>query len=105
MAWRVVTRRDTSARMAAGQSELVTETNRCHRPRARRQALTGIPRQTSPPRFETRSLSDGAETMAKQRQPIEERIGSMVGKIIVLVICAMLLWGYSTTFLAQVGLL
>jgi hypothetical protein len=40
-----------------------------------------------------------------QRQPIEERIGSMVGKIIVLAICAMLLWGYSTTFLAQVGLL
>jgi hypothetical protein len=41
----------------------------------------------------------------QQRQPIEERIGSMVGKIIVLSICAMLLWGYSTTFLAQVGLL
>jgi hypothetical protein len=93
--------------MAAGQRELVTETNRCHRPRARRQALTGIPRQTSPPTFETRSLSDGAETMAneQQRQPIEERIGSMVGKIIVLAICAMLFWGYSTTFLAQVGLL
>ena len=93
--------------MAAGHSELVTETNRCHRPHARRQALTGIPRQTSPPTLGTRSLSDGAETMAneQQRQPIEERIGSMVGKIIVLAICAMLLWGYSTTFLAQVGLL
>jgi hypothetical protein len=49
---------------------------------------------------------DGAQTMAneQQRQPIEERIGSMVGKIIVLAICAMFLWGYSTTFLAQVGL-
>ena len=41
----------------------------------------------------------------QQRQPLEERIGGMVGKIIVLAICAMLLWGYSTTFLAQVGLL
>ena len=41
----------------------------------------------------------------QQAQSIEERIGSMVGKIIVLAICAMLLWGYSTTFLAQVGLL
>jgi len=40
----------------------------------------------------------------EQYKPIEERIGGMVGKIIVLAICAMLLWGYSTTFLAQVGL-
>jgi hypothetical protein len=53
------------------------------------------------------TVTDGAETMAneQQRQPIEERIGSMVGKIIVLAICAMILWGYSTTFLAQVRLL
>jgi hypothetical protein len=36
--------------------------------------------------------------------PVEERIGSMVGKVIVLALCALLLWGYSTTFLAQVGL-
>jgi len=28
-----------------------------------------------------------------------------VGKIIVLALCAMLLWGYSTTFLAQIGLI
>jgi hypothetical protein len=36
--------------------------------------------------------------------PIEERIGSMVGKAIVLALCALLLWAYSTAFLAQVGL-
>jgi hypothetical protein len=40
----------------------------------------------------------------QQTPPIEERIGSMVGKIIVLALCAMLLCGYSTTFLAQIGL-
>jgi hypothetical protein len=34
----------------------------------------------------------------------EDRIGSMVGKVVVLALCAFLLWGYSTTFLAQVGL-
>jgi hypothetical protein len=41
---------------------------------------------------------------AQQTPPIEERIGSMVGKIVVLGLCALLLWGYSTTFLAQLGL-
>jgi hypothetical protein len=40
----------------------------------------------------------------QQTPPVEERIGTMVGKIIVLALCALLLWGYSTTFLAQVGL-
>jgi hypothetical protein len=40
----------------------------------------------------------------QQAPPIEERIGSMVGKVIVLALCAMLLWGYSTAFLAQIGL-
>jgi hypothetical protein len=40
-----------------------------------------------------------------QTPPIEERIGSMVGKIIVLALCATLLWGYSTAFLAQLRLL
>ena len=40
----------------------------------------------------------------QQAQSIEERIGSMVGKFIVLALCAFLLWGYSTTFLAQLGL-
>jgi hypothetical protein len=41
----------------------------------------------------------------RQVPPIEERIGSMVGKIIVLALCALLLWGYSTTLLAQIGLI
>ena len=40
----------------------------------------------------------------QQVPPIEERIGSMAGRIIVLALCALLLWGYSTTFLAQIGL-
>ena len=38
-------------------------------------------------------------------RPIEERIGEMIGKIIFLALCAFLLWGYSTTFLAQLHLL
>jgi hypothetical protein len=41
----------------------------------------------------------------QQSQPTEERIGSALGKIIALALFAFLLWGYSTTFLAQVGLL
>jgi hypothetical protein len=41
----------------------------------------------------------------EQNAPIEERIGAAVGKLLVLALCAFLLWGYSTTFLAQVGLL
>jgi hypothetical protein len=44
-------------------------------------------------------------TSEQQTPPIEERIGSMVGKIIVLALCAMLLWGYSTAFLAQIGII
>jgi hypothetical protein len=35
----------------------------------------------------------------------EERIGKMIGTIIFLAICAFMLWGYSTTFLAQLHLL
>jgi len=31
----------------------------------------------------------------------EERIGEMIGKIIFLAISAFILWGYSTTLLAQ----
>jgi hypothetical protein len=38
-------------------------------------------------------------------QPIEERVGEMIGKIIFLAICAFFLWGYSTAFLAQLHLL
>jgi len=33
-----------------------------------------------------------------------DRIGSVIGKLIVIALAAFLLWGYSTTFLAQVGL-
>jgi hypothetical protein len=36
--------------------------------------------------------------------PIEERVGGAIGKIITLALLAFLLWGYSTTFMAQVGL-
>jgi len=48
--------------------------------------------------------NSGMSIPQQQIPPIEERIGSMVGKFIVLALCAFLLWGYSTTFLAQLGL-
>jgi hypothetical protein len=35
---------------------------------------------------------------------IEERLGSMIGKISVLALIAFFLWGYSTTLLAKLGL-
>ena len=37
--------------------------------------------------------------------PTEERIGSAIGTILFLALCAFLLWGYSTAFLAQLHLL
>jgi hypothetical protein len=40
----------------------------------------------------------------QQTPPSEERIGSAAGKLIALALFAFLLWGYSTTFIAQVGL-
>ena len=40
----------------------------------------------------------------QQEQSVEERIGTMIGKIIVLALIAFLLWGYSTTLLAKLGL-
>jgi hypothetical protein len=40
----------------------------------------------------------------QQTSSAEDRIGAAIGKIIVLALLAFLLWGYSTTFLAQVGL-
>jgi hypothetical protein len=40
----------------------------------------------------------------QQEQSAEERIGSMIGKAIVLALIAFFLWGYSTTLLAQLGL-
>ena len=37
----------------------------------------------------------------KQEQSVEERIGTMIGKIIVLALIAFFLWGYTTTLLAK----
>jgi len=40
-------------------------------------------------------------------EPTQERIdhiGGVIGKVIVIALAAFFLWGYSTTFLAQVGL-
>ena len=51
------------------------------------------------------SVHNWRMSIAEQNSlPTEERIGSMAGKVFVLALCAWLLWGYSTTFLAQVGL-
>jgi hypothetical protein len=41
----------------------------------------------------------------QQANAIEDRIGTAIGKIIVLALIAFLLWGYSTSFLGQLGLL
>jgi hypothetical protein len=41
----------------------------------------------------------------QQATTVEERIGTATGKIIVLALIAFLLWGYSTAFLGQLGLL
>jgi hypothetical protein len=44
-------------------------------------------------------------SIPEQQTPTrEERIGGAAGKIITLALLAFLLWGYSTTFMAQVGL-
>jgi hypothetical protein len=44
-------------------------------------------------------------SIPEQQSPAsEERIGGAAGKIITLALLAFLLWGYSTTFMAQVGL-
>jgi len=40
----------------------------------------------------------------KQEQSVEERIGTMIGKIIVLVLIAFFLWVNTTTLLAKLGL-
>jgi hypothetical protein len=44
-------------------------------------------------------------TPQQQEQSAEERLGTVIGKALVLALAAFLLWGYSTTFLAQLGLL
>jgi len=39
----------------------------------------------------------------QQEQSVEERIGTMIGKIIVIALIAFFLWGYATTLLAKLG--
>jgi len=40
----------------------------------------------------------------QQEQSIEERIGSMIGKIMVLALIAFFVWGYGSTLAAKLGL-
>jgi hypothetical protein len=49
-------------------------------------------------------LHSSAISTDQQEQSAEERIGSMIGKIIVLALVAFMLWGYTTTLLAKLGL-
>jgi hypothetical protein len=41
----------------------------------------------------------------QEEQSAEERLGTAIGKVLVLALMAFLLWGYGTTFAAQLGLL
>ena len=54
---------------------------------------------------ETLMHNDVMSSPKPPEPPIEERIGEMIGKIIVLALCAFFLWGYTTTLLAQLHLL
>jgi hypothetical protein len=49
--------------------------------------------------------NDAMSSPKPPEQPTEERVGEMIGKINFLAVCAFFLWGYSTTFLAQLHLL
>jgi len=49
-------------------------------------------------------LHSSTMSTEQQEQSAEDRIGSMIGKIFVLALAAFLLWGYSTTLLAKLGL-
>lgn len=40
----------------------------------------------------------------QQEQSVEERIGSMIGKIIVLALIAFFVWGYGSSLAAKLGL-
>jgi hypothetical protein len=48
----------------------------------------------------------GEFTMAttEKQQPVEERVGSLIGKVFCLLLLAFMLWGYWTTVAAQLGL-
>jgi hypothetical protein len=53
-----------------------------------------------------RNVHNDAMSNPKQPEPpIEERVGEMIGKIIVVALCAFILWAYSTVLLAQLHLL
>jgi hypothetical protein len=40
----------------------------------------------------------------QQEQSVEERIGSMIGKIIVLALIAFFVWAYASTLAANLGI-
>jgi len=40
----------------------------------------------------------------QQEQSAEERIGSMIGKIIVIALIAFFVWAYASTFAAKLGI-
>ena len=44
-------------------------------------------------------------TPQQQEQSADDRLGTLIGKIVTLALAAFLLWGYSMAFLAQLGLL
>jgi hypothetical protein len=44
------------------------------------------------------------DTPQAQEQSAEARIGSMIGKIIVLALIAFLVWGYASTLAARLGI-
>jgi hypothetical protein len=51
--------------------------------------------------------SSGAKKPAmpeQKEEPIEERIGSAIGKIIFLALLAFLIWGYGSTLAGRLGL-
>jgi hypothetical protein len=43
-------------------------------------------------------------TPETKEQPVEERIGNLIGKIFCLLLLTFFLWAYWTTFAAQLGL-
>ena len=49
-------------------------------------------------------LENHMDIPKQQEQSAEERIGSMIGKIIVLALIAFFAWGYASTLAAKLGL-
>jgi hypothetical protein len=73
-----------------------------HRPRRLRSArLAQEAEGTSDGRLENLSHM---KIPKRQEQSAEERIGTMVGKIMVLALIALLVWGYASTLAARFGL-